>query len=164
MSTITNYNYHATTFVAKSDWTSVTVNWDDLTQADWGDTDTHVAIDKTKVNKFSWEIKEVAGTQPAYNYLWIDDVKCNGISIKPVASPSSSSVASSSSAKSSSSVAPSSSSAKSSSSVAPSSSSAKSSSSVAPSSSSAKSSSSIAPSSSSAAVVTPTGTWASANT
>src|SRR5574344_298512 len=151
MSTVTNYNYHATTFVAKSDWTSVTVNWDDLTQADWGDTDTHVAIDKTKVNKFSWEIKETAGTQPAYNYLWIDDVKCNGIGIKPVASPSSSSVASSSSAKSSSS-------------VTPSSSSAKSSSSVAPSSSSAKSSSSIAPSSSSAAVVTPTGTWASANT
>src|SRR5574344_968295 len=164
MSTVTNYNYHATTFVAKSDWTSVTINWDDLTQADWGDTDTHVAIDKTKVNKFSWEIKETAGTQPAYNYLWIDDVKCNGIGIKPVASPSSSSVASSSSAKSSSSVTPSSSSAKSSSSVTPSSSSAKSSSSVAPSSSSAKSSSSIAPSSSSAAVVTPTGTWASANT
>ena len=177
MSTITNYNYHATTFVAKGDWTSVTISWDDLTQADWGDTKSHVAIDKTKVNKFAWEIKEDAGTQPDYNYLWIDDVKCNGIGIKPVASPSSSSKAnSSSSAKSSSSVTSSSSTVKSSSSVASSSSTVKSSSSVASSSSTVKSSSSVASSSSSvkssssvtvsssATAITPTGTWASTNT
>lgn len=149
MSSITNYNYHTTSFIAKSGWTSVNIAWDDLSQADWGDVATHVTINKKGINKFAWEVKEVAGTQPAYNYLWIDDVRCNGMAIVPVPSPSSSSSSvSSSSAQSSSSSKPSSSSAASSSSMSSSSSKPSSSSSLV-SSSSALSSSSSKPSSSS---------------
>ena len=150
---VLDYAFHQIEKAAASDWTTATISWGALMQPSWTDND--VTISKKRINKFTWEVKGVAKTttQPKYNYLYVDDVRCSGWAIQPVPSPvsssssakSSSSVASSSSAKSSSSVA-SSSSAKSSSSIA-SSSSAKSSSSVA-SSSSAKSSSSVASSSS----------------
>lgn len=150
---VLDYAFHQIEKAAAFDWTTATISWGALMQPSWTDDD--VTISKKRINKFTWEVKGVAKTttQPKYNYLYVDDVRCSGWAIQPVPSPvsssssakSSSSVASSSSAKSSSSVA-SSSSAKSSSSIA-SSSSAKSSSSVA-SSSSAKSSSSVASSSS----------------
>lgn len=150
---VLDYAFHQIEKAAASDWTTATISWGALMQPSW--TKDNVTISKKRINKFTWEVKGVAETttQPKYNYLYVDDVRCSGWAIQPVPSPvsssssakSSSSVASSSSAKSSSSVA-SSSSAKSSSSIA-SSSSAKSSSSVA-SSSSAKSSSSVASSSS----------------
>ena len=150
---VLDYAFHQIEKAAASDWTTATISWGALMQPSWTDND--VTISKKRINKFTWEVKGVAETttQPKYNYLYVDDVRCSGWAIQPVPSPvssssaakSSSSVASSSSAKSSSSVA-SSSSAKSSSSLA-SSSSVKSSSSVA-SSSSAKSSSSVASSSS----------------
>ncbi|MBO5533219.1 MAG: cellulase family glycosylhydrolase [Fibrobacter sp.] len=150
---VLDYAFHQIEKAAASDWTTATISWGALMQPSW--TEDNVTISKKRINKFTWEVKGVAETttQPKYNYLYVDDVRCSGWAIQPVPSPvsssssakSSSSVASSSSAKSSSSVA-SSSSAKSSSSIA-SSSSAKSSSSVA-SSSSAKSSSSVASSSS----------------
>lgn len=150
---VLDYAFHQIEKAAASDWTTATISWGALMQPSWTEDD--VTISKKRINKFTWEVKGVAETttQPKYNYLYVDDVRCSGWAIQPVPSPvsssssakSSSSVASSSSAKSSSSAA-SSSSAKSSSSIA-SSSSAKSSSSVA-SSSSAKSSSSVASSSS----------------
>ncbi len=181
VSTITNYNYHKTTFVAKSSWYTATINWADLSQADWGETDTHIDItaNKKKINKFAWEVKEVAGTQPAYNYLWIDDVKCDGIAITPVIVSSSSSTAKSSSSiassssvvvsSSSSSLAISSSSAKSSSSSVTLSSSSIiiSSSSIGVSSSSAlilSSSSEVMVSSSSVTPIDPSGEWVSTST
>ena len=138
---VLDYAYHQIEKAAASDWTTATISWGALMQPSWTDDD--VTISKKRINKFTWEVKGVAETttQPKYNYLYVDDVRCSGWAIQPVPSP----VSSSSSAKSSSSVA-SSSSAKSSSSIA-SSSSAKSSSSIA-SSSSAKSSSSVASSSS----------------
>ena len=149
---VLDYGFHQIHKSASDTWTTATIPWDMLSQEAWPDP---VELSKKRINKFTWEVKGVAETttQPKYNYLYVDDVRCSGWAIQPVPSPvsssssakSSSSVASSSSAKSSSSVA-SSSSAKSSSSIA-SSSSAKSSSSVA-SSSSAKSSSSVASSSS----------------
>ena len=144
---VLDYAYHQIEKAAASDWTMATISWGALMQPSWTDDD--VTISKKRINKFTWEVKGVAETttQPKYNYLYVDDVRCSGWAIQPVPSP----VSSSSSAKSSSSVA-SSSSAKSSSSVA-SSSSAKSSSSIASSSSvasssSANSSSSVASSSS----------------
>ena len=138
---VLDYAYHQIEKAAASDWTTATISWGALMQPSWTDDD--VTISKKRINKFTWEVKGVAETttQPKYNYLYVDDVRCSGWAIQPVPSP----VSSSSSAKSSSSVA-SSSSAKSSSSVA-SSSSTRSSSSVA-SSSSARSSSSVASSSS----------------
>ena len=149
---VLDYGFHQIHKSASDTWTTATIPWDMLSQEAWPDP---VELSKKRINRLTWEVKGTAGTttQPKYNYLYVDDVRCSGWAIQPVPSPvsssssakSSSSVASSSSAKSSSSVA-SSSSAKSSSSIA-SSSSAKSSSSVA-SSSSAKSSSSVASSSS----------------
>lgn len=126
---VKDYGYHQITKTATASWTTVTVPWDMLVQESWAD---DVTLNKSRIAKLTWEIK---GKTPTYNYLYVDDVRCTGMAIKPVTQPKSSS-----SAKSSSSIA-SSSSAKSSSSM--SSSSAKSSSSVA-SSSSAKSSSSKA--------------------
>lgn len=120
---VKDYGYHQITKTATASWTTVTVPWNMLVQESWAD---DVTLNKSRIAKLTWEIK---GKTPTYNYLYVDDVRCTGMAIKPVAQPkSSSSVASSSSAKSSSSM--SSSSAKSSSSVV-SSSSAKSSSSKA---------------------------------
>ena len=137
---VLDYGFHQIHKSASDTWTTATIPWDMLSQEAWPDP---VELSKKRINRLTWEVKGTAGTttQPKYNYLYVDDVRCSGWAIQPVPSP----VSSSSSAKSSSSVA-SSSSAKSSSSVA-SSSSAKSSSSIA-SSSSAKSSSSVASSSS----------------
>lgn len=151
LSTVTNYNYHFIEKAESGEWKQVSMDFDDLSQSDWGDLETHVDLSdyKKNINKLTWEVKGVANktTQPSYNYLYVDDVRCNGLSIKPVQVTSSSSVNSSSSQSSSSvssSSVASSSSAKSSSSVA--SSSSQSSSSVA--SSSSVSSSSVASSSS----------------
>lgn len=159
---VQDYGYHQITKTASGSWTTVTIPWDMLTQESWAD---NVTLSKKRIAKFTWEIK---GTQPAYDYLYVDDVRCSGMAIKPVPSPassssakSSSSVASSSSVKSSSSIASSSSEKSSSSVTPPSSSSVKSSSSSTPassssvaSSSSIKSSSSIASSSSEKVVIT----------
>jgi len=96
---VTDYGYHQITKAASSSWTTVTVPWNMLSQEAWAKP---VALSKKRIAKFTWEIK---GTQPAYNYLYIDDVRCSGLAFKPVPSPASSS----SSVKSSSSVASSSS-------------------------------------------------------
>ncbi|WP_298772079.1 cellulase family glycosylhydrolase, partial [uncultured Fibrobacter sp.] len=105
---VQDYGYHQITKTAASSWTTVTIPWDMLTQESWAD---NVSLSKKRINKFTWEIK---GTQPSMNYLYVDDVRCSGMAIRPVASPSSSS---SSSARSSSSSVNSSSSVASSSSV-----------------------------------------------
>ncbi len=132
---VEDYAFHQLSKVAATSWTQVNVPWDMLVQPSW--TKDEVTLSPKRITKFTWEVKgDLKGTQPSPNYLDIDDVRCDGLAIKPaVAKPASSS----SSAKSSSSSA-----IRSSSSIA-SSSSVKSSSSVAVSSSSVvKSSSSVA--------------------
>lgn len=147
---VEDYAFHQLSKVAATSWTQVNVPWDMLVQPSW--TKDEVTLSQKRITKFTWEVKgDLKGTQPSPNYLDIDDVRCDGLAIKPaVAKPASSS---SSSVKSSSSSAKSSSSSviRSSSSVKSSSSSVKvSSSSVKPSSSSvAQSSSSVKVSSSS---------------
>ena len=107
---VLDYGFHQTSKAASSDWKTVTIAWSSLAQEQWAE---EVSLSKKRINKLTWEIK---GTQPAYNYLYIDDVRCTGMSIVPVTQSSSSSAkSSSSSAKSSSSSAKSSSSASSSS-------------------------------------------------
>jgi hypothetical protein len=101
---VTDYGYHQITKAASSTWTTATVSWDLLVQESWAEP---VTLSKKRIAKFTWEIK---GSQPANNYLYIDDVRCSGLAFKPVPSPtSSSSSAKSSSSMSSSSVASSSS-------------------------------------------------------
>lgn len=116
---VKDYGYHQITKTASTSWTTVTIPWDMLAQESWAD---DVTLSKKRIAKLTWEIK---GNQPSLNYLYVDDVRCSGMAIVPVESPSSSSSAkSSSSTNSSSSSAVSSSSATSSSSVVVSSSSA----------------------------------------
>ena len=103
---VKDYAYHQISKMGSSSWIEATISWTLLTQPSW--TSDEVTLSKTRVNKFTWEIKgNTQGTQPDYNYLYIDDVRCNGLAIKPVvpsvSSSSSAKPLSSSSAKSSSS-------------------------------------------------------------
>ncbi len=116
---VENYNYHSTSFIDQGDWKTVTIDWADLVQGNWGAAEaaTHFDISKFKntVNKLAWEVKgdeKAATTTLKYDYLYIDDVMCDGMSINIVTPSSSSSTpkSSSSSVKSSSSSAKSSSS------------------------------------------------------
>lgn len=97
---VTDYGYHQITKAASGSWTTVTIPWNMLSQEAWAKP---VTLSKKRIAKFTWEIK---GTRPAYDYLYIDDVRCSGLAFKPVPSPalSSSSVMSSSSIASSSSM------------------------------------------------------------
>ncbi len=97
---VKDFGYHQITKLASSSWTTATISWSALTQESWPDP---VTLSKKRINKFTWEIK---GSQPSLNYLYVDDVRCNGMAIVPVPSPesSSSSVSSSSAASSSSAI------------------------------------------------------------
>ena len=123
-SLVTNWNFHYVEKDATDEWKEVELSWEQFKQEDWGDNDKHFNL-KTgmnKVNRFGWFIKGAnnvpdAQNQPKYDYLYVDDVRCNGVSITAISgktsAPTSSSSAKSSSSqgnKSSSSVAPASSS------------------------------------------------------
>ena len=82
-----DFGYHQITKSATSSWTSVRIPWDMLTQESWAK---DVTLSKKRISKLTWEVKEKEGKQPAYDYLYVDDVRCSGMSIKKVESPSSS--------------------------------------------------------------------------
>ena len=126
-SLVTNWNFHHVNKDGSEEWKEVELTWDQFTQESWGDDDKHFSLDKgmNKVQRFAWEVKGAldvpdSKNQPKYNYLYVDDVRCNGASITAI-SGGNGPAPTSSSAKSSSSTAKSSSSkgGKSSSSVAP---------------------------------------------
>ena len=133
-SLVTNWNFHYVEKDAAEDWKEVELSWDQFKQDDWGDNDKHFNL-KTgmnKVQRFGWFIKGAlnvpdAQNQPKYDFLYVDDVRCDGVSITAISGGASDTPKSSSSVsgKSSSSTAKSSSSkgGKSSSSVKPTSSS-----------------------------------------
>ena len=139
---VTDYNYHRVNKDASEGWKEVEITTDMLKQETWGDDSRSTPINMAHATRLSWEIKGLEKVpddmnQPKYPYLYIDDVKCDGLTFTAVSGGSGDTPKSSSSVggKSSSSVAPG---GKSSSSVAPG---GKSSSSVAP----TVSSSSVAP-------------------
>lgn len=82
---VKDYGYHQITKLASDSWTTVNISWDMLIQESWAE---EVTLSKKRINKLTWEIK---GEQPSLNYLYIDDVRCDGMAITPVPSPSSSS-------------------------------------------------------------------------
>lgn len=82
---VKDYGYHQITKLASTSWTAVNISWDMLIQESWAE---EVTLSKKRINKLTWEIK---GEQPSLNYLYIDDVRCDGMAITPVPSPSSSS-------------------------------------------------------------------------
>lgn len=107
-SLVTNWNFHYVEKDASEDWKEVELSWDQFKQDDWGDNDKHFNL-KTgmnKVQRFGWFIKGALNVpdgqnQPKYNYLYVDDVRCDGVGITAIAgnttAPSSSSSAKSSS-------------------------------------------------------------------
>ena len=108
-SLVTNWNFHHVNKDASAEWKEVELTWDQFNQESWGDDDKHFSLDKgmNKVQRFAWEVKGALdvpdeANQPKYNYLYVDDVRCNGASITAIsgntATPSSSSTATSSSA------------------------------------------------------------------
>ena len=133
-SLVTNWNFHHVNKDASGEWKEVELTWDQFTRESWGDDAQHFSLDKgmNKVQRFAWEVKGALDVpdnmnQPTYNYLYVDDVRCNGVSVTAIAgnaTPTSSSSGKSSSSTNSSSSGKSSSSGNSSSSVASSSSSA----------------------------------------
>ena len=117
-SLVTNWNFHHVNKDASAEWKEVELTWDQFNQESWGDDDKHFSLDKgmNKVQRFAWEVKGALdvpdeANQPKYNYLYVDDVRCNGVSITAISGnlstpTSSSSGNSSSSGKSSSSITP----------------------------------------------------------
>lgn len=90
-STITDYNYHYSDAEASDEWKTIELTMDMFKQnTTWANTTIvglGTILDKT--NRLAWEVKCAAGLpksacQPAYNYLYIDDVRCDGLSIKAV--------------------------------------------------------------------------------
>ena len=111
-SLIDNWNFHHVNKDASEDWKEVELTWDQFNQEDWGDNDQHFNLkDKglDKVMRLAWEVKGVlnvpdAQNQPKYNYLYVDDVRCDGMSITAISNMDAPASSSSTVAKSSNSV------------------------------------------------------------
>jgi endoglucanase len=124
ISPITNYNFHYVDAEASGEWRTVELTTDMFQQhTTWSNPQImDLAKNLGKTKRLAWEVNGVVDRpaseiQPLYNYLYVDDVRCDGISFKAIsgnsASNSSSSTGKSSSSQggnSSSSVAPTSSS------------------------------------------------------
>ena len=97
---------------ASEDWKEVELTWDQFNQEDWGDNDKHFNLkDKglNKVMRLAWEVKGVlnvpdAQNQPKYKFLYVDDVRCDGMSITAISNMDAPASSSSTVAKSSNSV------------------------------------------------------------
>lgn len=86
-SPLTDYNRHKTALVESDSWKQATVEAVDLKQEEWGEK--HPDLDMNKVVQLQWEVKgNDAGTQQlTYDYLYIDNFACDGMSIVPVVVP-----------------------------------------------------------------------------
>ena len=110
---ITDYNYHRVNKDNSKDWKEVEITIDMLKQETWGnDNAPQKAINLAHANRLAWEIKGQKVPDElntlAYDYLYIDDLRCEGLEIKAsvgegseTSSSSTNSSNSSSSAKSS---------------------------------------------------------------
>ena len=86
---VTDYNYHRVNKDASADWKEVEITADMLKQETWGDDSRSKPIKMQNATRLSWEIKGLENTpdnlnQPKYPYLYVDDVKCDGLSITAV--------------------------------------------------------------------------------
>lgn len=109
-SLVKNWNFHHVNKDGSAEWKEVELTWDQFNQESWGDDDKHFSLDKgmNKVQRFAWEVKGALdvpddANQPKYNYLYVDDVRCNGVSVTAISGNTTTPTSSSSSAKSSSS-------------------------------------------------------------
>lgn len=97
-SDVTDYNYHRVNKDASENWKEVEITIDMLKQETWGnDAAPQKTINLAHAQRLAWEIKGLEKTpdnlnQPKYNYLYIDDLSCDGLSITAIGStPTSSS-------------------------------------------------------------------------
>ena len=73
---VTDYAFHHNISLDEADWKTVVVTWDDLAQPSWG---IPVDLNKANIKKMAWEVvgyKNDAESQPTYNFLYVDDLKC----------------------------------------------------------------------------------------
>ena len=74
MQAVKDEDYHSCKVSSSKDWTTVKISWNALSQAsDWG---VDMALDKSDIRKFSWQVKGSANTSAT---LEIDDVSCVGL-------------------------------------------------------------------------------------
>lgn len=74
---VTDYAYHHSISLDAADWTTVVLTWNKIMQPSWASTE--VDLNLKSIKKMSWEVvgfKNDAETQPNYNYLYVDDLKC----------------------------------------------------------------------------------------
>ncbi len=102
-SKVTNWNFHYVTKDGSDDWKEVELTWDQFIQEDWGDNATHFSLDKGMgvVTAFAWQVKGALDVPDAmqkttHPYLYVDDVRCNGATIKAISGAGSTTTSSSS--------------------------------------------------------------------
>ena len=88
---------------ASEGWKEVEITTDMLKQETWGDDSRSKPIKMENATRLSWEIKGLEKVpddmnQPKYPYLYVDDVKCDGLSFTAVSGGASETPKSSSSA------------------------------------------------------------------
>jgi endoglucanase len=86
-------NFHHVNKPESADWKFVELEWDQFTQESWGDDQYHFPLNEgmNKVRRMAWAVqgKEKvpdAANQPAFDFLYVDDVRCNGYTLKAITS------------------------------------------------------------------------------
>ena len=86
---ITDYNYHRVNKDYSDEWKEVEITIDMLKQETWGnDNAPQKAINLAHATRLAWEVKAPDNAppniQPTLDYLYIDDLSCDGLSITAV--------------------------------------------------------------------------------
>jgi len=102
---VTNWNFHYVTKDGSDDWKEVELSWDQFIQEDWGDNATHFSLDQgmDAVTAFGWQVKGALDVpdskqKTTHPYLYVDDVRCNGVSVTAISGGAGDTPSSSSSA------------------------------------------------------------------
>ena len=77
ISSVEDYCYHSYPVGSHTNWTLVTVKWDDLKQEDWG---AYVNFDESEIFGVQWQFQ---GSSGASCTVWIDEVTLLGKTITP---------------------------------------------------------------------------------
>ena len=89
-SDVTDYNYHRVNKDASEGWKEVEITIDMLKQETWGnDAAPQKTINLAHAQRLAWEIKGLEKVpdnvnQPKYNYLYVDDLSCDGLQITAI--------------------------------------------------------------------------------
>ena len=91
LSSITNYNFHFVDAEASGEWKTVELTTDMFQQhTTWSDPQiTDLKANLGKANRLAWEVNGVVDRpaseiQPLFDYLYVDDIRCDGASITAI--------------------------------------------------------------------------------